>query len=84
MMQFGLKNAGATYQRFVNKMCQGQIGWNVKFYVDDMLVKSIQGAGHVADLRETFHTLRWHKMKLNPSKCAFGVSSRKFLGFIVS
>ena len=36
------------------------------------------------DLQETFDTLRRYNMKLNPSKCAFGVSSRKFLGFMVS
>jgi hypothetical protein len=45
-----------------------------------MLVKSVRAAGHIADLRETFKTLRSHKMKLNPAKCAFGVSSRIFLG----
>jgi hypothetical protein len=49
-----------------------------------MLVKSVRAAGHIADLRETFKTLRSHKMKLNPAKCAFGVSSRIFLGFMVS
>jgi hypothetical protein len=83
-MSFGLKNARATYQRLVNKMFQDQIGRNVEVYVDDMLVKSIQAAGHIADLRETFETLRNHKMKLNPAKCTFGVSSGKFLGFMVS
>jgi hypothetical protein len=84
MMSFSLKNAGATYQRLVNKMFRDQIERNVEVYVDDMLVKSIRAAGHIADLRETFKTLRSHKMKLNPAKCAFGVSSRKFLGFMVS
>jgi hypothetical protein len=84
MMPFGLKNAGATYQRLVNKMFRDQIGRNVEVYVDDMLVKSIQTASHIADLRETFGTLRSHKMKLNPAKCAFGVPSGKFLGFMVS
>jgi hypothetical protein len=84
MMLFGSKNVGATYQRLVNKMFQDQIGRNVKVYVDDMLVKSIQATDHVADLRETFNTLRRYKMKLNPAKCAFGVLSRKFLGFMVS
>jgi len=84
MMPFGLKNAGATYQRLVNKMFRDQIGWNLEVYVDDMLVKSIRTASHIEDLRETFGTLRSHKMKLNPAKCAFGVSSGKFLGFMVS
>jgi hypothetical protein len=84
MMSFGLKNAGATYQRLVNKMFRDQIGRNIEVYVNNMLVKSIRAAGHIANLRETFETLRSHKMKLNPAKCAFGVSSGKFLGFMVS
>jgi hypothetical protein len=84
MMPFGLKNAGATYQRLVNKMFRDQIGRNVEVYVDDMLVKSIRAIGHIADLKETFKTLRSHKMKLNPAKCAFGVFFGKFLGFMVS
>ena len=53
-------------------------------YVDDMMVKSTSMVDHINDLRETFTTLREHHMKLNPSKCTFGVSSGKFLGFIVS
>ncbi|XP_030970256.1 uncharacterized protein LOC115990580 [Quercus lobata] len=60
------------------------IGWNVEVYVDNMLVKSIDEGSHLDDLQETFKTLRRYKMKLNPSKCAFGVSSGKFLGFMVS
>jgi hypothetical protein len=84
MMPFGLKNAGATYQRLVNKMFRDKIRRNIEVYVDNMLVKSIRAVGHIADLRETFETLRSHKMKLNLAKCAFGVSSRKFLGFMVS
>ncbi|XP_030969633.1 uncharacterized protein LOC115989899 [Quercus lobata] len=84
VMPFGLKNAGATYQRLVNHMFRPQIGRNVEVYVDDMLVKSIDEGSHLDDLQETFETLRRYKMKLNPSKCAFGVSSGKFLGFMVS
>jgi hypothetical protein len=84
MMPFGLKNAEATYQRLVNKMFQSQIGRNVEVYMDYMLVKSIQATKHIEDLRETCQTLRKHKMKLNPMKCEFGVSSGKFLGFMVS
>ena len=53
-------------------------------YVDDMLVKSLDEERHLDDLQETFDTLRRHQMKLNPNKCAFGVSSGKFLGFMVS
>jgi hypothetical protein len=83
-MPFGLKNAGATYQRLVNRMFEKQIGRNVEVYVNDMLVKSIQAPDHVSNLKETFDTLRRYKMKLNPTKCAFGVSSGKFLGYLVS
>jgi hypothetical protein len=61
-------------------MFRDQIGRNVEVYVDDMLVKSIRTASHITDLRETFETLRSHKMKLNPTKYAFGVFSGKFLG----
>ena len=83
-MQFGLKNAGAMYQRLMNKMFAHQIGRNVQVYVGDMLVKSIREDDHLDDLKETFNTLRSYNMKLNPNKCAFGVKAGKFLGFIVS
>jgi hypothetical protein len=56
----------------------------MKVYVDDMLVKSIRADRHILDLMKTFWTLIRYGMKLNPSKCAFGISSGKFLGFIVS
>jgi len=55
---------------------------NVEVYVDDMLVKSLDEQKHLDDLQETFDALRQYNMKLNPSKCAFGVSSGKFLGFM--
>ena len=84
VMPFGLKNAGATYQRLVNQMFKKQIGKNVEVYVDDMLVKSREEEDHLDDLEETFNTLKQYNMKLNPSKCAFGVSLGKFFGFIVS
>ena len=81
---FGLKNAGATYQRLMNKMFAHQIGRNVQVYVDDMLVKSLREDDHLDNLKETFNTLRSYNMKLNPNKCAFGVTVGKFLGFMVS
>jgi hypothetical protein len=84
VMPFGLKNAGATYQRLMNKMFHHQIGRNVEVYVDDMLVKTKDERKHLEDLKETFETLRRYRMKLNPNKCVFGVSSGKFLGFMVS
>ena len=84
VMPFELKNVGATYQRLMNKMFTHQIGRNVQFYVDDMLVKSLREKDHLNDLQETFDTLRSYNMKLNPSKCVFGVTAEKFLGFMVS
>ena len=83
-MPFGLKNAGATYQRLVNKMFSKQIGRNMEVYVDDMLVKSKEELTHLDDLRETFATLKQYQMKLNLGKCVFGVALGKFLGFMVS
>ena len=83
-MPFGLKNVGATYQRLMNKMFTNQIRRNVQVYVDDMLVKSRREDDHLEDLKETFDTLRSYNMKLNLSKCAFGVTTGKFLGFMVS
>ena len=84
VMPFGLKNAGATYQQLVNTMFQPQVGRNVEAYVDDMLVKSKEESWHLANLQDTFETLRRYNMKPNPNKCAFGVLSGKFLGFMVS
>ena len=83
VMPFGLKNIGTTYQRLVNKMFSKQIGRNMEMYVDDMLVKSKEELAYLDNLKETFTTLKQYQMKLNPSKCAFGVVSGKFLGFMV-
>ena len=74
-MPFGLKNAGATYQRLVNKIFSRQIGRTMEVHVDDMLVNSKEEDTHLDDLKETFATLRQYQMRLNPSKCTFGVSS---------
>ena len=83
-MPFGLKNARVTYQRLMNKMFAHQIGRNVQVYVDDMLMKSVCENDHLNDLQEKFDTFRSYNMKLNPSKCVFGVTTGKFLGFMVS
>uniref|UniRef100_A0A2N9J0F4 RNase H type-1 domain-containing protein n=1 Tax=Fagus sylvatica TaxID=28930 RepID=A0A2N9J0F4_FAGSY len=84
VMPFGLKNAGATYQRMVTKMFKDQIGKTMEIYIDDMVVKSRLSQDHLKDLTETFRVLRLHKLRLNASKCVFGVGSGKFLGFMVS
>ena len=83
-MSFSLKNASATYQRLMNKIFSHQIRRNVQVYVDDMLVKSQLENDHLDDLKETFDTFHSYNMKLNPSKCTFGVTAGKFLGFMVS
>ncbi|GKV39439.1 hypothetical protein SLEP1_g47204 [Rubroshorea leprosula] len=84
MMPFGLKNAGATYQKLVQIIFKLQIGRNIKVYVDDMIVTSVRVENHIGDLKETFQNLRRAQMKLNPMKCTFAVESGKFLGYVVS
>ena len=84
VMPFWLKNAEATYHRLVNKMFQKQIEASMEVYIDDMLVKSVKAELHVAHLAKSFQVLENYNMKLNPTKCAFGVSDEKFLGFIVN
>ena len=84
VMPFRLKNAGATFQRLVNKMFQKQIGVSMEVYINDMPVKTVKVEIHVDHLAESFQVLNHYKMKLNPTKCAFGVSVGKFLGFIVN
>ncbi|XP_073152363.1 uncharacterized protein [Henckelia pumila] len=84
VMPFGLKNAGATYQRLMDRVFASQIGRNVEVYVDDILVKSQDDVGLLADLEETFSTLRAYRVKLNPEKCVFGVRGGKFLGYMVT
>ena len=84
VMPFELKNAGATYQRLMNKMFAHQNGRNMQVYMDDMLVKSLREDEHLSDLQETFDTLRVSNMKLNPNKCVFEVTAGKFLGFMIA
>ena len=83
-MTFGLKNAGATYQKAIQKCLQGQIGRNAEAYVDDVIIKIRSNDQFSADLQETSENLRIFKWNLNPTKCVFGVPSGKLLGFIVS
>ncbi|GJU39908.1 reverse transcriptase domain-containing protein [Tanacetum coccineum] len=83
-MPFGLRNAGATYQRLVDKTFHGQIGRNLEVYVDDLVIKSRTEDEVVRDIEETFKTLRKINMKLNPKKCTFGVEEGMFLGYQVN
>ena len=84
VMPFGLKNAGATYQRLVNKIFAELLEVSMEVYIDDMLVKSAAARDHVTQLDQTFFILRQTNMMLNPSKYAFAIRAGKFLGFIVS
>jgi len=84
VMPFGLKNAGATYQRLVNRMFENQFDRTMEVYIDDMLVKFTQAADHIAHLRQCFEVLNKYNMKLNPAKCTFGVTSGEFLGYLVT
>ena len=84
VMPFGLKNARATYQRLVTKIFRPPMGKTMEVYIDDMLVKSKEHLDHTKHLQETFEFLHTYDMKLNPLKCAFGISSGKFLGFMVT
>ncbi|KAI3754656.1 hypothetical protein L1987_54443 [Smallanthus sonchifolius] len=82
-MPFDLKNAGATYQRVIDKTFADQIGRNMEPYVDDLVIKSKNEEGMIKDIKETFDNLRSISMKLNPGKCSFGFEEGKFLGHIV-
>jgi hypothetical protein len=83
VMTFGLKNVGATYQRAMNLNFHDLLGIIVEVCIDDIVVKSAGDNSHLADLRLAFEKMRQYKLKINPLKCAFGVSTGKFLGFIV-
>ena len=74
-MTFGLKNTGATYLRTMNYTFHKLIDRIVEIYIDDVVVKSKGYKGHLADLRETLECTRKHGLKMNPNKCAFGLSA---------
>ena len=84
VMLFGLKNAGSTYQRMITRMFKPQLGKSIEIYVDDMVVKSKVVFKHLEDLGSTFNVLRKHKLRLNASKCSFGVGLGKFLGYMIT
>jgi len=84
VMPFGLKNAGATYQRLMDKVFSHLMGKCVEVYVDDMVVKSPSHHQHAQDLSKVFSALRQYNLRLNPDKCVFGVDRDKFLGFMLT
>jgi hypothetical protein len=83
-MWFGLKNTGATYQRAIQACFKRQLNKNVEVYVDDVVVKTRNSDTLIAELEETFASLREYRWKLNPNKCVFGVPLGKRLGFIIN
>nr|XP_025681124.1 uncharacterized protein LOC112782770 [Arachis hypogaea] len=84
VMPFGLKNAGATYQRLMNRIFHDLIGKTVEVYVDDILAKTTRPGDLLNDLASVFASLRQHGMRLNPLKCAFAMEAGKFLGFMIT
>ena len=84
VMPFGLKNAGATYQRAATTLFHGMMHRDVEVYVDDMIVKSRDRSDHLAALQRFFDRIRQFRLRLNPKKCTFGVTFGKLLGHIVN
>ena len=68
----------------MTKIFKPQLGKNIEVYIDDMVVKSKVESEHVNDLRNIFEILRKHKLRLNASKCSFGIGFGKFLGYMVT
>jgi hypothetical protein len=83
-MPFGLKNAGATYQRMMQNCLRSQIGRNIQVYIDDMVITTRKEESLISNLQETFDNLNRYKLKLNLTKCSFGMSAGQLLGLLVS
>ena len=83
-MPLGLKNAGSINQRMMMRIFEPQLSKNIEVYINDMVVKSKVASEHVGDLENIFEILRKYKLRLNTSKCSFGVGSGKFLGYMVT
>ena len=84
VMPFGLKNAGATYQRAMVALFHDMIHHEIEFYVDDMIARSKIEEEHLDHLHKLFERLKKYRLRLNPNKCTFGVRSGKLLGFVDS
>jgi hypothetical protein len=83
-MPFGLKNTGATYQRMMQNCLRSQIGRNIQVYINDVVITTRKEESLISDLAETFDNLNMYKLKLNPTKCSFGISAGQLLGFLIS
>ena len=84
VMPFGLKNASAIYQRAATTLLHDLTHKEVEVYVDDIIVKSKDREGHILVLRKFFERIRYYKLRLNPKKCTFRVTTGKLLEFMVS
>ncbi len=84
VMSFGLRNAGATFQRSMDTMFAAQIRRNLELYIDYLVVKTPEDAIHTTDLGEIFQQVKKFNMRLNPAKCTFGVQEGNFLGFLLT
>ena len=82
-MPFGLKNGGATYQRAMTAIFHDMMHKEIEDYVDDIVVKRKTRGDHLSVLRKVFERCRLYKLRMNPLKCAFGVTVGKFLRFLV-
>ena len=82
-MPFGLKNAGATYQRAMVTLFHDMMHKEIEVYVDDLIAKSRKDESHIENLRKLFERLRKFQLKLNLAKCTFGATFGKLLGFII-
>jgi hypothetical protein len=83
VMTFGLKNTGATYQRAMNLIFHYMLRVLMEVYIDDIVVKSVGFEEHMTNMKLSLERMKKYGLQMNPLKCAFGVTSRRFLGFMV-
>jgi hypothetical protein len=83
VMSFGLKNAGAMYQRAMNLIFHDLLGVLMEVFIDDMVVKSVGFKEYMTDLKLSQERMKKYGLRMNPLKCAFGVTLGRFLGFVV-
>jgi len=82
VMPFGLRNAGATYQRMMDNVYDKKLlGDILEVYMDDMIVRAQQEVDHATHLKWVFEQTRKYNMRLNPEKFTFRVQVGKFLSF---
>jgi len=84
VMSFRLRNARATYQRAMVTLFHDMMYKEIEVCVDDMIAKSKSKEENLVNLRKLFERLRKFKLRLNPTKCTFGMRSGKLIGFIMS